>query len=483
MFDQLCRLLVYCVAVLRGFFAWMQQQLGLRPTRRPQPRSLRRSRPRYRHGQTRRVQGFALPMAMLMGMVMIMLGITTLLQAQGGQLSSFSRTQTGSSFLVAEGGLARVLAQLSQPENTILLTQTYDPTTNPAKHTWPWPKNDDIPNYQGQGSTAPLCTSEGQNEPDIEYEGTIGNNGTYYLRAYRYDEAQHTGTLLVEGVEGPEKDSKSFISVTLDIESEVAKFPGLLVTKELDLRGRNVTGANGHVYYNPAESANKNLKGTAKPGAPDRQDYLNAIKTTVDNIAGNITACQLTPNMRSKSEAGDEQVAAIKGDKTLSAKAGQQITSYKTPVIDLENNQVLRVDTTLGRVDLYVDGGFDMEDNSRIQNIRTDGKPPRVGDLRIIVTNSNHIEMEDRTCIDTAFLYDPHSHVHMETDGDGCPSAGNSNIDGVVWADTFHKSPTTTQAGISVPEDLSSLEDVIKPLNLAPRNHIKAITNWNRQYG
>ena len=75
-------------------------------------------------------QGFALPLALGLGFVMVILGLTTIMVAQSDRTSAFNRKQAGASLAIAEGGMARSLAQLTAPNNAVLLNRNYD-TINP----------------------------------------------------------------------------------------------------------------------------------------------------------------------------------------------------------------------------------------------------------------------------------------------------------------------------------------------------------------
>ena len=75
-------------------------------------------------------KGFALPIVMGMGMVMMVMGLTAIIVAQSDRTTAFQRKQTNSSLAASEGGLARTLAQMTLPNNAVLLTRNYD-TINP----------------------------------------------------------------------------------------------------------------------------------------------------------------------------------------------------------------------------------------------------------------------------------------------------------------------------------------------------------------
>ena len=164
-------------------------------------------------------QGFVFPLALGLGMVMILLGITTMIHSQKAQTTATQRRQMGNSLLATEGGVARTLTQLSQRNNASLLIRNYD-RINPNTGTYLGP--DGIPNNGDEETTAvdewssfststvPCATTASPGSPNMNYSGAIGVNGQYSLRAYRYNPSQKTGTFLVEGHQG---ESASLVAV------------------------------------------------------------------------------------------------------------------------------------------------------------------------------------------------------------------------------------------------------------------------------
>ena len=148
---------------------------------------------------------------------------------------------------------------------------------------------------------------------------------------------------------------------------------------------------------------------------------------------------------------------------------------------DLEGTETLDVDTTAGPVHLYLDGPSRLQGSAQIRNIRTDGQAPKVGDLRLIVTDQYAIEILDTSCIDTVFIYNPTSDLYFQTTGDGCPSAGDTNVDGVVWVEDIDTTTPGT-SGIRVPGDVSSLADAIGMVQFPTANRISGVLHWQMVY-
>ncbi|MBW4552892.1 MAG: hypothetical protein KME35_17540 [Aphanocapsa sp. GSE-SYN-MK-11-07L] len=430
-----------------------------------------------------RDQGFTLVVAMAIGVIMLLLTTTLITKAQQDQAISTTRSRTSNSLAVAEGGMARALTELIKAHNSVLLTRNYDPLNPSTSKTYFGP--DGILNNGDEEGTAvneweniPASSNcgTGVTPPSITYTGAIGANGQYTLKAYRYNANNQTGTFLVEG---KEKTGTSYLVVTTAISSVNQNFPGVVSAEKLELLGRKISGSNGNVYYDPALSEAPGLTGSAAPGEPARGAYLNAIKTgsndgfTTDNVSGKIIACKLALTLPASPQGTN--LGSLDNTRTVLSTGG--ITNYRTDKIELKNNNIVDFDTTNGPIHLYVNGSAQILDQAKIRNIRTDGKPPKVGDLRIIMSASQPFKVQDQACVQTAFVYSRRDKLELAGKADGC--GGSSNINGVVWM----KEISTTSgdfSAIAVPEDVSSLADVLKSLNLMNRSKLSGVLKWQR---
>jgi hypothetical protein len=459
-------------------------------------------------------RGFALPLAMGLGLVMLTLGATALLTAEGDRKTAWNRKQSDLSIVVAETGIARTLAQLSKPNNNVLLTRSYDTVSPKTNKTYLGPdgmfrngdeENSAVNEWQNLPTTRNCPTATLTNPVAISYSGSAQPNSQYTLKSYRHNPSNQTSTLLVEG---DARGSRSQIAVTLSMTPEPENFPGILASESVFLQGRSVTGRNGNVYYDPDQSSNSSMVGSAAPNESNRPQYLNAIWAgstdgfNSDVIAGSIMACKIAFTAPYTPQKPTISRGKLAGTVNLPA-LGNGITSYEVSKVELKNNDTVTVDTTLGPVYLYVNGDFTMRGNSKILNIRT-GKPPQVGDLRIInaAGDGYSFEMFDNTCIQTAFIYNPESDFHIQTLGDGCASPGSTNFEGVVWAEDVISSKTSQStrkdledvkddndiiqtygatSGIAVPEDVSSLKDMTDSIKIPIKYRLGQLTDWKRK--
>jgi hypothetical protein len=480
--------------------------------------------------------GFALPLAMMLGTIMLTIAGTSLLVAQSDRSNAVQRKTSGASLLVSDGAISRALLELNQPNNGVLLIRDYDPTDPKTGKNYLGPdgrsKSGDesttaVDRWTGYDpSGAPCFQRLGRTTPSVALTGTIGANETYTIRAYRYDKQNKEGTLLVEG---NYKGQSSLVAVTLSIEPVLDDFPGILLFDStptdiwkggvLALRGRQVIGRKGNVYYVPSNSADSSLTSISQPGDTNRSSYLNAVWSSTandgasaDTVEGKLFACSLTPNIPASGTGTDSGV--IKKTTTLSGVGGTVPTLFQVDKIDLKNNEILTVDTTGGPVQIDVadngspgnnpDLAITLRNTAKIINIRTDGQPPRVGDLRIMLHGNSQTNLYDRTCIQNAFLYSFQDELRILTSGSGCPGGKNTNFEGVIWTQAVLSSKnavgnrnvnyltgnTGTQydttitagakSGIAVPEDVSSLSDLLEYVDWPVRYRYGSIKNWQR---
>jgi hypothetical protein len=480
--------------------------------------------------------GFALPMAIALGMTMLALASLNLLVAQGNRNKAVQRQSSGASILVSDSALARALLQLSKPNNSELLVRNYDSINAATNQTYLGadgiPKNGDetgtaVDEWTGYNPSGSPCAQQiGRTAPNVALTGTVGTNETYTIRAYRYDKTKKTGTLLVEGIY---KGQSALVAVTLSIKPVLDEFPGVLLFDStptdswmggvLALRGRQILGSKGNVYYVSSNSADPSLTGISKPGDLTRPNYLKALWSSTandgasaDTIEGKIFACRLLPNIPANS--GGVYKSVINTSTTLSGTGGTAPTRYKVDKIDLATNEILTVDTTGGPVEIEVtDMGspgnnpyyaITLHDTAQILNTRTDGQSPRVGDLRILVRGNSQTNLYDKTCIQDAFFYSPGDELRILTSGAGCPSGSNTNFEGVVWTQALLSSKNASgnrdvsylggntgnqydttitpgaNSGIDVPDDVSSLSDLLEKVDWPVRYRYDIIQNWQR---
>ena len=409
--------------------------------------------------------GFALPMAMILGLLMLTLMTALLIEVQSQRNSSQTRQELGGSAIVTDSALARVLVELSKPENGRLLARNYDPIDPKTGRNYLGP--DGVVNSDDEKRTAvdqwttydpsafPCYQLENFPAPNVNFlSGTIGEKGSYKILAYRYNARSQEGTVLVEGAY---LGQTAHMQVTIDVRPIVTDaFPGIALIKPysdvkagiLALRGREILGKNGNVYTIPESSADPSLTGRSDPGDPSRKAYLNSVWSSTeldgapiepgsitpdnpdgifkDTISGSILACN--PNIKIPKGITGTNFRVIDSSRTLYGVGGTVPTLYRLESIKLSGSDVLKIDTTDGPVviemlNLNQPGQrFSLRDTSKILNVREDGQPPRVGDVRFIIRFDMSVDLHDQACMSQVFLYSAQDELLLLTDGPGCPS-------------------------------------------------------------
>ena len=442
--------------------------------------------PSFRHYRLRDINknaGFALPIAIALGLVMIAFAGTSIIVAQGGRNNAMQRRNSGASLLVSDSALARAMLQLNAPSNSVLLVRNYDPINPSTGKNYLGangvPKDNDetttaVDEWTGYNPTGASCFQQlGRTVPNLALTGNITPNETYTIRAYRYNKQKQSGTLLVEGTFNGQA---SLVAVTISIQPVLDDFPGLLLENRgwqtlgtLGLRGRQVLGRKGNIYYGPNSSIDSSLTGNSSPGDATRASYLNALYASnaqdgasSDTVVGKIFACRLQTNI--PVGITGTNLGVINTSQTLRGVGGTVTTLYQVDKINLASSDTLTVDTTGGpvRIDVTDKGNvgwapeqaITLHNTAKILNIRTDGQPPKVGDLRIMMRGNSQVNLYDTSCIQNAFLYIPGDELRLLTSGPGCPGGQNTNVEGVVWAEEIVSSknavsnrPITTYMG------------------------------------
>lgn len=243
-------------------------------------------------------QGFALPVAIGLGLAMTLVGTTMVIRSQGDQVTASAQRETAQSSAIAEGGIARTLSRLNLPDNAYLLTLNYDPlnsSLNPSK-TYLGPNQ--IQN-DGDGETAAVntwitppsvggCPAANKSIPNGILSGSIGSED-YQLTAYRYnagpDGIPHTaddvgGALLLEGTQG---GSVSRVQVLVPVTQKTVanSFPGLYASSSISLGNNDIlkvsggSGASANVICKDCQVPNTGNCSGSQPTQKGLEDAVN----------------------------------------------------------------------------------------------------------------------------------------------------------------------------------------------------------------
>ena len=439
-------------------------------------------------------RGFALPLAMMLGLVMLAMAFLSVLAAQDGRDLAHSRLDGNANFIVTEGGVARSLDQLSSRNNSKFLTRSYDPINPATGKTFLGP--DGILKSGDEESVAVNewvnatnnCTG-GATSASIAYSGTIGTN-PYTLQAYRYIPAQQQGNLLVVGGQVPQT---SAVQISLSIASSSSTpIPGLWIQDNDDSKisgGQLQTDIWDSTCSNNSNSGNvASLQGAqapippsntpavynVQPGVPFPTMPLAGATPPITGSAGTYALAQITNSTGTLPQSGDTPSNGV-----ITYHVGNQ-TSIK-----LSGGNVLSLGTGNETIVLYLDGGIDLSGGSSLQ--LTSGSKLIVyargklnlsgGSSTASITNngsSSNVQIYNYTSDDITlsggsvikmFLFAPQSTVTF---------SGSSNLAGTMWSNAWVGSGSSSIT--EVPLDLSQT-----PVTGFPgKMQITGVTGWNK---
>lgn len=172
-------------------------------------------------------QGFAIPIAVGLGLIMILLGVTMVVRSQGDQVTASAQKATADSLAIAETGVTRVQAFLNK--NSGLANQSYPWTT-----------------YLSNLPTS--CTSGTLYTEAEDFDNLVAvNGGTGQFRVISYTPNTTEGVLVVEGqaLQGTTVKSTSRLQVNLALDhSRIPSFnpPGVWAQK-FNLGNNRITGS------------------------------------------------------------------------------------------------------------------------------------------------------------------------------------------------------------------------------------------------
>lgn len=448
-------------------------------------------------------QGFALPLAVGMGFVMLLIATTLVMRSQGDQTTALVQKSTAQSLTVAEGGIARSLFNLQKQNNGAYLALSYDRLyndndTNTTDKTFLGPNGifkdgDEETTEVNQWSdppNRPPCTPTGSIPIPTGLEsGTIGtgSSGNYTIKAYRYRDpdgaprsGDETGTLLIDGTQS---NAESQVQVTIPIVQSAlsGSFPGLYASNSVNLGNNDilkVAGQNGssaniickdcvvpaaqcsgnkptQAGLEAAVGKNNNgvIDGTIYIGNPQLPPLPTAPSTACSETSGPNCSINLgsfnvstMANLPRSSDVADRAAWAI-SNPTAWGTAVNEPYHYVITDMNIGNN-VVTVNTSTAPVYLYVSGNVSLSGSGAIAHtgrpadLRLYGKPADANN-----SNDQTITISGGSSASRIFIYAPDATVGING------GSNDPDILGAVWAKTWNGS-SSNNADIKVPDDM-----------------------------
>jgi hypothetical protein len=418
--------------------------------------------------------GFVIPVALGIGLILLLAGTITIIRTQTDKQSSFARKVSVRSLNAAETGISRIRA----------LVGRYPDVAN---------RNlDDWVNALSCLNRTPLINAANKNWQDIEPGQP--NRGQYRIVDYQYNNGQ--GVLGVEGRINRDElaESVTRVEVTIPVRPPLPSeaMPGLWLFTN-NPRGMDSEQIQGDIALNtcaiPGQGPdNGNL---ANPTPPQYRVILSQRVPTLPTLPSGVTPLSPSP--------------FILGNTGTPAADGR----YKYSVSELKYNHDLDPPLEIAveptkKVDLFVNGDIELTGDGEI-NINKAGQ---ANQLRIFGMNTNTVLLGSSGTI-RAFIFAPNAVATIEDGGKqsktskkpkknkgtpspsptpapapgGNPNDKNFNFNGIVgslWVRDWNKTPPyAPDARIKVFAE-GSFADYDWPQNELGQNKISTVSLWNR---
>lgn len=440
-------------------------------------------------------EGFALPITLGLGLIMILIAATLIVRAQGDQTTASAQKATAQSLAIAEGGLSRTLAKLNQsnPDISPLLKRTYDPNGLTGAAVNEWTTTTPTGQIEWTTSSNQPCAIA----PNALLSGTIGNS-TYTVLAYRYDPSTKKGTLVVKGsVPVGVTSSESRVQQVVNVSPKSASFIAVLGTNDIALGNNDVLGINGNV----ACTTPANCPITTCP--PTHATSITAIggggSANVDGkiFIGSITTPTLPAMPSTWSGSGTAPTTAFtitdsgsafnytSNNTTLVFPRPSDIATHVagTPYhysinninangfnITINTQRNAATNPTGDPVYFWVSGTISMGGSSQLNHTASADNPTAFRIYGTSTTSQDILVASGASNVD-AFIFAPNARVGIN---------GTGTIDGIVYAKSFGEIGANGNAVINVPNS-ANLASSLGDLAVYFSNQTDSISSWQRQ--
>ncbi len=254
--------------------------------------------------QARPGLGFALPMALMLGLLAVLIAMTTIARSQANQTSSITQKKKLQVSWVVDAGVSQILAKLKDGRYQTLLGLNYDPVdpnSNPSNQSYLGPNGipksgDEAGAATDQWNNAALksinpCTGNIDVNNDFKLVNNLGTTtdpiGQYRLLAYRFSAS--TGYVLIEGTQPTGGVSRRWVTLPLKQVSNIGKvpFPGVFASQTINLQKLSVlkvsgdTGKNANIVCTDC-GFNPNGMTSGNPNCPNNFPTTEAQEAAVN---------------------------------------------------------------------------------------------------------------------------------------------------------------------------------------------------------
>jgi hypothetical protein len=408
--------------------------------------------------------GFALPIALGVGLLLLIVGASIVLRSQQQQVTAIAQKQTASSLSAAEVGVSRIQNLLTRYRAASLYPACAIWNGNTCKDsgTTPitWKNASAIPGLSKS------CPKDSPDTPESKIAEAATKDwqaidkddpakGQYRLVEYSYSTSDGQGTLKVQGKAGTASGSLSAVtqlSVTIPVQPVSPYVPGLWVQTSVNTGTikANILGPCTGTITSPAAGFAIARSALAIPSPP------TIPSSGVNNLDSGITEGVTLPRT------GDISIAP---------------NTYQYVVKSINNSFTI---TSGKKVEIWVDGNITLQDSQSILHpscATVSGCGPFDAKIYGSPSSSGTIELNGKAAICDIFLYAPTYnviHKNEPTDGvkaDGCGSGVNNN--GIYWVDKW--------SGGELDQTSATWSSQPSPAVLQPPTILRPITSWQRE--
>jgi hypothetical protein len=393
-------------------------------------------------------RGFALPIAIMLGLMFMVIGASVLVRSQSDNATASAQRGNLRGLNAAEIGVGRFQSLMNQHRGI---------TTYPAFSTGSsWSKATAIPTLSSSCTGNPVTEVKAAATDPMDWKLIDPNDaskGTYRLVSYTYDAIQKAGTLVVEGQVGAASNpSITRLEVKIPVVTTADTVPGLWVKESLQ-PGAGTINAN---IWGPCTGTFVN---------PSGGDYT--MKRTALEIPTPPTAPSITPLASQPST-----LPRLTDPIPAPDANGNVIYEYVIPNL----SDALTI-TPGKKVNLWVQGNIDLQGGETIQHqCSTTPDPCSPFDAKVYgMAVNGTLTLSGNAAICDVIIWAPTYGVEMNGGGQAQGCGGGANNNGIYWV----KSWLDNGGGNHVALDQGSASWDEAPIQ--PLSKIEPIASWRRE--
>jgi Tfp pilus assembly protein PilX len=417
--------------------------------------------------------GFVLPIAIGMGLVLVVIGIAMILRSQNDRIVATAQKTTARSLSAAETGISRFQNLFSEYRSI----GRYPACTNwsgdvcgdagttkswATASSWSMAEAPDLVCGTPNGRTlVPQAATRAWKVIDTR----DATKGQYRLFDYAYDPVSQLGTLIIEGRVNPSGDSKAGDSITR-----------LMVNIPISTASRSngvpAVWFNNHSVTMGTDKVKGNLfvgGCDLLPGGPTTDNLSDPILFNVVAIPKAMPGVKAPPTVPEPKSLGKEPWKSLPLDDTIDPKKAERY-QYKVDQLNGTGTETLTVKPGFN-VDLYVQDDIRLSDKAALN---PDGQPTQLRIYGSSNTKSINFESEGRV---NAFILAPEATVSVKNNADcPAPTCTPPTFGGSVRGSLWVKDWNAVNGGTIKVDAFGSYQDY-EQLS-AQRDSVSATSRW-----